>query len=501
MASNIIAGFKGAETKHTARMRGAGLKKLQTDREAREREARQLAQEIEADDDERERVRLVLEAWENLEVLRVNASECDFLKPVPVDCHGHVRWPVKLEVADKTDPTLVALQRHVDIKKILTAGRRAMRTLRVPVTSVTHADRTEAWGLSAVAFCIGCEDDGTPAKCLALQKTLNFLHDLGGDYAGSTTLQCGLQGTLGMQHCFVIPVALVKAEDRCLGEGGLYGAVAHSTGVQYLGQCSPPGAPDVWAPDVLDVVLKDEDHPLHEYALAGVAPPMMAPKAREEMSSLIKEGKKNMSAAAKKREEAGRKQSGVGLPGKENYSTKKDTEQISRNGSYKHFLFCFEALQCVQHKRKPASWAKGKLTATMLKRLAKAGLADEDFGPCFVTTLKEEKSKGRQLFCIEGFKATKPASARGAHIWDFIIETQRGPFPVYDVNVALGLFRENEMPPELPWTRPRFAPAEVKALIEQALAWSPPASEPSPPPAKKPRAAAKGPRRSTRLKK
>ena len=78
---HCTAGFKGAETKHIARMRGEGLRKLQLDREAREREARELARLVEADDDdddeELERVWRLLEAWEKREILRVDASRCE----------------------------------------------------------------------------------------------------------------------------------------------------------------------------------------------------------------------------------------------------------------------------------------------------------------------------------------------------------------------------------------------------------------------------------------
>ena len=85
------------------------------------------------------------------------------------------------------------------------------------------------------------------------------------------------------------------------------------------------------------------------------------------------------------------------------------------------------------------------------------------------------------------------------HLWDWAINTQRGLFPAYDVAVAMDLVREGERAPKLPWPGPTKAPAEVKALIARALEWSPPASEPSPPPAKKQRSGQ--PRRSKRLQK
>ena len=119
------------------------IRKLERFRAARERAARERAQslvEIEADDDdddERERAWRALQAWEALENLRVDVSKCDLAKPIPVDSSGHVRWPIVCEVADATDQALVALLQHDDIKKILRAGRNAMRTLRVPLASVT----------------------------------------------------------------------------------------------------------------------------------------------------------------------------------------------------------------------------------------------------------------------------------------------------------------------------------------------------------------------------
>ena len=466
----------------------------------------QLDDDETRDAEERKRVRLALEAWEALDVLCVDVAKCDLAKPKPAG-----GWPVVCKVADTTDPALVALLRHDDIKKILRAGRNAMRTLRVPVASVTHADRTEYHGKSVVGYVIGCKGDGTPEKCLAIQKSINYLHDLGGDYAGSTTLHCGLQGTLGMQHCFVVPMAIVKPEDRCLGEGSLFGAMVYATGYHLVGQCTMPGAPDVWAPDVLADVLADEHHPLHEYAKKGVAPPLIAPKPREEMSRLTKEGKKNQSADATKRErEGGKKGSATSgfVPGAENYSTKKGTEQNSRNGSYSCLIHLAEALECMQLKREPATWAKGVLKPKVLKRIKEAGLANKTFGPSFVTVLPGEEEKGPQLFCIEGFQHTKEEGTMGGpHVWDWAVLTQRGPFPTYDVAVALCLVRKGERAPTPPWgppTGPSRAPAVVKALVERALAWSPPAPEPSPPLAKKPRSAAKKsgpPRRSARLQK
>ena len=492
------------------------LRMLERRRAAQEREARQsarlAAQEPEADDDddELERKQRVLEAWEKGEILSVDTSKCDITKPVPVK-NQRVRWPIVCKVADTTDPALVALLRQDDIKKILRAGRNAVRTLRVPVASVTHADRTESHGKSVVGYVIGCKGDGTPGKCVAIQKTLNLLCDLDGNYAGSIRFRSGIMGTLGMERCFVFPMAIVEPEDRCIGEGSLYGAQVHATGFRLVGQCLMVGAPDAWAPDVRDYVLADKDHRLFEYARLGIAPPLMAPQSSQEMSGLVKEGLANMSDDARERQKKGQTKgcaaSGTSLRGDKNLTNQKTIGQLARYGGFPSFVLLFEALECTQLNRKPAPWAKGYLKPKLLKRVAKAGLADTDFGPCFVTVLKEEKKLGRQLFCIEGFRFAKEEGTMGpAHVSDFKIETQRGPFPPYDVAVALDLVREGERAPKLPWP-PALAPDEVKALIARAEAWSPPASEPSPapvsepspPPAKKLRAAP--PRRSTRLAK
>jgi len=476
-------------------MRGEGLRKLQLDREAREREARELARLVEADDDdddeELERVWRLLEAWEKREILRVDASRCELTKPKPAG-----GWPVVCEVADATDPALLALLRHDDIKKILTAGRRAMRTLRVSRASVTHADRTEYHGKAVVGYIVGCEGDGTPAKCVAFQKTLNRLYELGGNYAGSMELHCGLEGTLGMDHCYVIPVAIVEHTDRCLGEGGLYGAMVHATGYHLVGQCVMAGAPDAWAPGPLATVLANPKHDLYEYAVKGVAPPLMAPLSREEFSELTKEGMDNMSPAARKRMLAAYQKSGVGVPGQENYANQETAAHLARQRGFSCFAHLVEARECIQLNRKPSPWAEGFLKPKLLKSVAKAGLDKDEFW----TVLPTEKKKGVQGFDIEGFRFTKEEGTKGApHLWDWVVDTQRGPFPVWDVADALGLVSEGKPAPKLPWRWGSGAPFAAKELIERALAWSPPASEPSPPPAKKLRAAP--PRRSTRLAK
>ena len=128
---HCIAGFKVLCSKLPAAM-SAALEKLDRRRAARERDARQLARtaarerEADDDDDELERAQRALNAWLHCKVLSVDASECDLTKP----SKKHERWPVVCDKADPTDPALVALQQHDDIKKILQAGRRAMRTLR-----------------------------------------------------------------------------------------------------------------------------------------------------------------------------------------------------------------------------------------------------------------------------------------------------------------------------------------------------------------------------------
>ena len=85
---------------------------------------------------------------------------------------------------------------------------------------------TAASGKSVVGYVIGCKGDGTPGKCVAFQKSLNYLQDLDGNYAGTTKLRSGIMGTLGMEKCFAFPMALVNAEDRCLGEGAAATSVA-----------------------------------------------------------------------------------------------------------------------------------------------------------------------------------------------------------------------------------------------------------------------------------
>ena len=88
------------------------LRKLQKDREARERDARQLARtaarerEADDDDDELERAQRALNAWVHCKVLSVDASECDLTKTLK---RGE-SWPVVLDAADKTDRVLLALQ-------------------------------------------------------------------------------------------------------------------------------------------------------------------------------------------------------------------------------------------------------------------------------------------------------------------------------------------------------------------------------------------------------
>ena len=64
---------------------------------------------------------------------------------------------------------------------------------------------------------IGCDDDGEMGKVIVVQKSVLQLLDVGGSYAGSSTLQSGLKGTFGMQNCFVVPLGIVKAADRCEG--------------------------------------------------------------------------------------------------------------------------------------------------------------------------------------------------------------------------------------------------------------------------------------------
>jgi hypothetical protein len=452
------------------------LRKLQKDREARERDARQLARtaarerEADDDDDELERAQRALNAWVHCKVLSVDASECDLTKP----SKKHERWPVVCDEADTTDPALVALQQHGSVAKILQAGRKAMRTLRKSASSVTHADYHEFYGKSVVGYVIGCKGDGTPGKCVAFQKSLNYLQDLDGNYAGTTKLRSGIMGTLGMEKCFAFPMALVNAEDRCLGEGGLYGAQVHSTGFELVGQCVMQGAPDgTWAPDVLKYVLADERHDLYAYAKAGVAPPLMAPKSREEMGALVKDGLANMSDDARERMKKGNKKgglkSGVARPGKEHMSNSTEDFVLAKTKGFTYFAYVAEAHECIRDKRPPAPWAAETLTPEVLKRVAKAGLADG----YFVTDLPEEQEKGQQRFYIEGYVTTRGTDERGHHgtdVRDYEIVTQRGPFDAHSVAVGLRLFGENERPPNLPC--PRDAPRAVKALVARALAWS-----------------------------
>ena len=483
-------------------MRGEGLRKLEARRAAREREQREMAQlvaDMEAadDDDERKRARDAMAAWLEGLPLRVDASECDLAKPLK----KHERWPVVCKKADETDPALLALKRNGDFKKIMKAAKAFLRTLCVSARSVTHKDRTERNGKSAIAFVIGCNNDGTMEKCVAIQKSIMELLAVGGSYAGSSKLQSGLKGTFGTQNCFVIPVGIVKAADRKIAEGGIFGAQLIVTGHTYVGQCPMAGVPATltsWAPDVADSILANPDHDLYQHALNGTPPPLTTAATSEEISAATKEGRKSMSAAAKKGEADNRakcrQKHGCGLPGKRHRSCSTRVAVLAQLKGFTYILFIAEALECIRDKRDPAAWAAKKLTKRLLKRVADAGLAKFEFW----TVLPEEEEEGVQGFDIEGFELTKEEGTIGTcHVWDWVVHTQRGPFPVYDVAVALKIFGENERPPKLPFapgkTRP---PPAVKALIERALAWSPP--QLSPPPAKKPRGE---PRRSARLNK
>jgi hypothetical protein len=488
-------------------MHGEGLRKLEARRAAREREARELAQLVEeiedADgDDDRKRALDAMEAWLNKRPLRVDSSECDLTKTLG----RNESWPVVCKAADATDPAFLALERNGDFKKIMKAAKAFLRTICMSAASVSHADRTERFGASVIGCVIGCNNDGTMEKCIVVQKTVLQLLDVGGSYAGSTTLQSGLKGTFGMPNCFVVPLGIVNHSDRCIGEGGVFGAQLIATGHKYVGQCPMGGVPATltsWAPDVADAILANPDHDLYQHALNGTPPPLTTTATSEEISAATKKGKKNMSAGAKKREADNlakyRQKHGCGMPGKQHRSCSTEVAVLAQTKGFTYTLFIAEALECIRDKRDPAEWAKPKLTKRLLKRVADAGLAQFEFW----TVLPEEEEKGVQGFDIEGFELTKEEGTLGTcHVWDWVVHTQRGPFPVYDVSVALKFFGANERPPKLPWGRgglPSEAPAAVNALIARALAWSPPASQPSPPPAKKQRSGQ--PRRSKRLQK
>ena len=484
---------------------------LASRREAEAEAAEALAQ---LDDDETRdagEIERTKEAWLTGGVLSVDVSRCDFTKPLTEkEC-----WPVVCKTVDATAPKLCALQENADFKSIMRAANSSLRRLRLQ-RPLTPEDFGAYPGASVIAAAVGFHDDGTIKGMIWFQKRVRWLEQLKWNYAGSTVLQCGLEKTFKAPNCVVCSVALVEGVNADEGEGCGYEGMLIATGLMYACQCVPGGVSRttrlaLWAPEVLEVVLADEKHHLHEYAKQGIAPPLMAPKPSEERSKLAKEALANISPAARKRMHAGGKKgyekSGTGLRGKENLTNSTKLPVVSRYGGYASFVLIAEALECIQHKRKPASWAAGKLTPAVLKRLAKAGLADTDFGPCFVTVLPEEEKKGRQLFCIEGFRFEKEGGTMGPpHLWDWTLDTQRGAFPAYDVAVALSLVREGERAPKLPWGPPSWAPVEVTELIDRALAWSPP--QPSPPPTKKPRSAPRPkkprsapPRRSGRLNK
>lgn len=298
------------------------------------------------------------------------------------------------------------------------------------------------------------------------------------------------------------PLALVEGTDADRAEGSAFFAMVVATRLEHACQCPPGGVGaagvPIWAPSILKYVLDRPHHDLYKYAVHGEAPPLTTPQTRAELSAATKEGMDKMSKDAKKRDAAGKQKgsakSGVYQPGKANINCSTKDSVLARLCAYRYALFIFEALECIRDSRKPAQWAAQRLSRARLQRVGDAGLTCYEF-EC---VLPEEKKKGIQGFDIEGFKYERPEGTRGtSHVGDWVVDTQRGDFAVYDVAVALDLFGENERPPALPWVAPANAPTAVKALIARALAWSPLASQPSPPPAKKPRSE---PRRSARLK-
>ena len=486
------------ETKHTARMRD-GLRALLDGRRKAEAEAAEAMAQL--DDDETrdaEEIERTKEAWLTAgSFIRVEVDEdCDF------DAGKGDGWPVTCTKLDATDRALCALKRQPDFGKVMRAARQALRTLKLR-RSFTPEDMGAPWGASAIAVAVGYKDDGTIEGMVWFQKRLRLLQDLGWNYGGSTEMHCGLDRTLKAQKCLVHVVAHVEGKDSDRGESSAFEAMLIATGFRHACQCPMRGVGEtglqVWAPGPLKTVLADPQHDLHEYARKGIAPPLTPPQSREEMSASVKEGKKNMSAAAKKREDAGRKKggdkSGCGLPGKENLQHSTKPSVLARLRGFSCLVHLAEARECIQLNRKPAPWAEGFLKPKLLKSVAKAGLAKDEFW----TVLPEEKEEGVQGFDIEGFRFTKEEGhIGGPHLWDWVVDTQRGPFPVWDVADALGLVSEGKPAPKPRWWMQQ-APRAVKELIDRALAWTPPASEPSPPPAKKPRSAP--PRRSGRLNK
>ena len=475
-------------------MRGEGLKKMLDARRNAEAEAAEALAQL--DDDETrdaEEIKLTKEAWlTEGSFIRVEVDEdCNF------DQGKGDAWPVTCTKLDATDRALCALKRQPDFGKVMRAARQALRTLKLR-RPFTPEDLGATWGASAIFAVVGYKDDGTIEGMIWAQKRLRLLQDLNWNYGSSTELRCGFDRTLKAQNCVVHVVAHVEGVDADKGEGHAFEAMVIATGLKHACQCPPPGVPPtnlrVWAPAPLEAVLANSQHELYKYAVARIPPPLIAPPSSEEMSRLTKEGLADMSADAQRRFADGQKKyrekTGVGLRGKDNYGSKNEAEQLSRLRSYSCWVHLLEARECVQLNRKPAWWAAEVLTPAVLKRVAKAGLKKDEFW----TVLPTEEEKGVQGFDIEKFIDAKLDGHRGAHVSDHQIETQRGPFPTWDVAVAVKLFREDERPPKPPFKK-SYAPRVVKDLIERALAWSPPASEPSPPPAKKPRS-----RRSARAK-
>ena len=426
------------------------------------------------DDDETrdaEEIERTKEAWLTAgSFIRVEVAEgCDF------DDGKGDSWPVTCTKLDATDRALCALKRQPDFGKVMRAARQALRTLKLR-RSFTPEDMGAPWGASAIAAVVGYKDDGTIEGMIWAQKRLRWLQELEWNYGGSAEMRCGLDRTLGAQNCLVHVVAHVEGKDADRGEGSAFEAMLIATGFKHACQCPMRGVGEtglqVWAPGPLKTVLADPQHDLHKFARAGIAPPLTTPQSSEERSKSTKEGMANMGPDARKRQaagqEKGRAKHGVGACGQENWSTKKKAAQLARYHGYPYFLFIAEALECIRDKRDPAAWARSKLTKARLKRVADAGLAQFEFW----TVLPTEEKKGVQGFDIEEFLVVKPDGILSTHVSDYQIETQRGPFPPYDVAVALGLFRATERPPKLPWGAPRYAPAAVNALIARAVAWS-----------------------------
>ena len=408
-------------------------------------------------------------AWlkEGSRIKLVLQPGCDLHAPKPAD------WPVECSVYDQTAAELQALERNGDFVGILRAASRALRELKLK-RKLTHKDHTEPNGASVIAAVFGFNACGTIQGCIIFQKRVFRLEKLDYNYGSSTETRHGLDKTIGAQFCVVCPIALVEDVNAELAEGSAFQAEIIATGLKYVCQCPPAGASDtdleIWAPEPLAMVLANPKHDLYQYAVQRIAPPLTPPLISEERSEVIKEGLANMTQATKNRRDAGALKGSLKagyVAGEAHLNCQAKAEVQARLGGYSAFVHVLEARECIQHNREPAPWAAGFLKPEVLERAREAGLWKDEF----VTILPTEESRGYQIFCIEAFEILRPSHSKSTHVWDYIMRTQRGEFPAYDVAVGVGLWDEDERPPAI--FMPSHAPDSVNSMIARALNWSP----------------------------